>query len=160
WKRFDAVSMLGGALLGQMKYADAELLLLEGYDGMKQREKAVSPRRKGLITEAAVRLLQFYDATGKKDDAAKWRAIVEQREGTKVGAAQEVGNGLKLQGRLDGKTTTLVYEVKLTAGKTYAIDMVSRDQKALDPYLVLKDPDGEHLAEDDDGGVGPNARLT
>ena len=111
------------------------------------------------ISEAALRLVQLYDATGKKVDAAKWRAIFQQREGTKVGPVQDVGDGLKLHGKLDGKTTTLVYEVKLTAGKTYVIDMVSPDQRALDPYLVLQDADRKHLAEDDDGGDGLNARI-
>src|SRR5262249_4298801 len=38
WMRFEAVSLVGGALLGQKKYADAEPLLLEGYEGMKRRE--------------------------------------------------------------------------------------------------------------------------
>ena len=108
----------------------------------------------------ADRLVQLYDATAKKDDAAKWRAIHEQHEGTKVSAVHEVGNGLKLRGKLDGTTTTLVYDVKLTAGKTYVIDMVSPDRKALDPFLVLIDPDGDYLENDNDGGGGLNARIT
>ncbi len=40
WSTFNTKSMLGGALLGQQKYAEAEPLLLAGYDGMKQREAA------------------------------------------------------------------------------------------------------------------------
>jgi hypothetical protein len=35
------MSTLGGALLGQQKYADAEPLLLKGYDGMKARENTI-----------------------------------------------------------------------------------------------------------------------
>jgi eukaryotic-like serine/threonine-protein kinase len=37
--------------------------------------------------------------------------------------------------------------------------MVSPDQKALDPYLVLRDAAGKKLAEDDDSGGGLNARI-
>jgi tRNA A-37 threonylcarbamoyl transferase component Bud32 len=37
WTTFGTKSMLGGALLGQKKYAEAEPLLLAGYEGMKQR---------------------------------------------------------------------------------------------------------------------------
>jgi serralysin len=48
----------------------------------------------------------------------------------------------------------------LVAGKTYVIDMVSPDPKALDPYLVLTDATGKKLAEDDDSGGGLNARIT
>ena len=35
WKNFEVKSMLGAALLGQKRYADAEPLLLDGYEGMK-----------------------------------------------------------------------------------------------------------------------------
>jgi hypothetical protein len=71
----------------------------------------------------------------------------------------EVGKGLELKGQLDGNTGELVYRVKLLAGTTYVIDMVSPNQPALDPYLVLTDAAGKHLAEDDDSGGGLNARI-
>src|SRR5690242_14901580 len=35
WTTFNTKSLLGGALLGQKKYADAETLLLKGFEGMK-----------------------------------------------------------------------------------------------------------------------------
>src|SRR5439155_22948964 len=38
WRVFEARSLLGATLLAQKKYADAEPLLLSGYEGMKQRE--------------------------------------------------------------------------------------------------------------------------
>jgi tetratricopeptide (TPR) repeat protein len=51
WTTFNTISTLGGALLGQKKYADAEPLLLKGYEGMKKREnrshrraRSASPR--------------------------------------------------------------------------------------------------------------------
>jgi hypothetical protein len=160
WMRFDAISHVGAALLGQKKYADAEPLLLEGYEGMKQREKTIPPRWSGHLTDAALRLVQLYDATARPEEATKWRAIREREEGTRIGSVQDVGDGLKLHGKLDAQTATLVYEVRLTAGKTCVIDMVSPDQKALDPYLILKDAEGKLLAEDDDGGDGLNARIT
>src|SRR5207249_1243687 len=37
WGTFITKSLLGGALLGQKRYADAEPLLLAGYEGMKER---------------------------------------------------------------------------------------------------------------------------
>ncbi len=39
WSTFNTKSTLGGALLGQKKYADAEPLLLTGYEEMKQRKR-------------------------------------------------------------------------------------------------------------------------
>jgi tetratricopeptide (TPR) repeat protein len=74
WITFNAKSLLGGALLGQKKHAEAEPLLLTGYEGMKQREKTIPPIHRIRIAEALDRLVQLYEATGKKDEAAKWQA--------------------------------------------------------------------------------------
>jgi serine/threonine protein kinase len=71
----------------------------------------------------------------------------------------EVGQGLVVRGQLDKQTLIRVYLVKLAAGKSYVIDMVTLNAQALDPYLVLSDADGKKLAEDDDGGGFPNARI-
>src|SRR5262249_2408509 len=35
WRTFETRSLLGASLLGQKKYAEAEPLLLQGYEGMK-----------------------------------------------------------------------------------------------------------------------------
>ena len=77
WTTFNTQSMLGGALLGQKKYADAEPLLLKGYEGMKAREKTIPPQGKVRLSEALERLVQLYEAMGKKDEAAKWRKELE-----------------------------------------------------------------------------------
>src|SRR5215831_4607100 len=71
----------------------------------------------------------------------------------------EVGKGLVLKGELSAGARQLLYQVKLEEGKTYQIDMISPDQKALDPFLVLQDAAFKKLAEDDDGGEGLNARI-
>src|SRR5262249_13962837 len=73
WNTFNTQSMLGGALLGQKKYADAEPLLLAGYAGLKERAAKIPPPGKIRLTEALERLVALYEATGKKDEAAKWR---------------------------------------------------------------------------------------
>jgi hypothetical protein len=70
--------MLGEALLGQKKYADAEPLLKEGYAGLKQRQDKIPEEfRKVRLTDALQRLVQLYEATDNKDDAAKWRKELE-----------------------------------------------------------------------------------
>jgi serine/threonine protein kinase len=73
WGTFYTQSLLGAALLGQKKYANAEPLLLRGFEGMKQREAKILPQDKIRLTNALERLVQLYEATGKKDEAAKWR---------------------------------------------------------------------------------------
>jgi serine/threonine protein kinase len=73
WTTFNAKSMLGGSLLGQEKYSQAEPLLLKGYEGMKAREETIPLLYRERLTEALERLLQLYDGWGKPDEAGKWR---------------------------------------------------------------------------------------
>jgi peroxiredoxin len=49
-----------------------------------------------------------------------------------------------------------LHVVKLKAGSSYTIDLMSGD---FDSYLRLLDPKGMQLAEDDDGGEGLNSRI-
>jgi serine/threonine protein kinase len=74
WQAFNTKSMLGGALLGQKKYAQAEPLLVAGYQGMKQREKTIPPVARSRLPEALDRLIELYTATDKPDEAKKWQA--------------------------------------------------------------------------------------
>jgi eukaryotic-like serine/threonine-protein kinase len=78
WNTFNTKSMLGGALAGQQKYADAEPLLLAGYEGMKRREAKIPLPGKVRLREAVERLVNLYDAWGKKDEADKWRKVLEE----------------------------------------------------------------------------------
>jgi len=79
WTTFNTKSMLGGALLGQKKHADAEPLLLAGYEGMKKREDEIQPQGKNHLIKALERLVQLYDATGQKEQAAVWRTKLDAR---------------------------------------------------------------------------------
>jgi tetratricopeptide (TPR) repeat protein len=73
WNTFNTQSILGGALLGQKKYAEAEPLLVEGYEGMKQRQAQIPLTiRSTCLAEAAERLVQLYEATGRDEQAAAW----------------------------------------------------------------------------------------
>ena len=79
-----ALSLLGGPGapgLGQKNYADAEPLLLAGYEGMKEREAKIPHEYKRRVTEALERLVQLYDAWGKPDQAAEWRVKLEVQKG-------------------------------------------------------------------------------
>jgi len=74
WTTFNTRSVLGGALLGQKKYAAAETLLLKGYTGLRQQEDKISVVFRTLrLTQALDRLVRLYDEWGDKDEAAKWR---------------------------------------------------------------------------------------
>jgi tetratricopeptide (TPR) repeat protein len=84
WITFHTQSLLGGALLGQKKYAEAGPLLIKGYQGMKKQEDKIPPQGKARLVEAVERLVQLDEATGRKDEAAKWRKrLMQAREAPK-----------------------------------------------------------------------------
>jgi serine/threonine protein kinase len=87
WRTFDAKSLLGAALLDQKRYAEAEPLLLTGYQGMKEREAKISPGYKIRLVEDAERLIQLYAATGNQDKAKEWRKkLAEAKSAAKAAA--------------------------------------------------------------------------
>jgi serine/threonine protein kinase len=73
WNTFNTRSVLGGALLGQKKYAEAEPLLKDGYEGLKKRRDKVPWQSRSRLGEALERLVALYEATGRADEAARWR---------------------------------------------------------------------------------------
>ena len=71
----NAESLLGGVLLEQKQYAAAEPLLLRGYEGLKAGEGQLSPLyARFRVSEAGQRIVTLYEAWGKAEKAAQWRA--------------------------------------------------------------------------------------
>jgi tetratricopeptide (TPR) repeat protein len=74
YRRSYWMSVLGAALLGQKKYADAEPPLLQGYGGMKQWETGCGAAdRRRLLADAGERVVRFYEVTGQPEKARAWR---------------------------------------------------------------------------------------
>ena len=73
WSAFDVRSLLGASLLRQKKYAEAEPLLLEGYAGLEARATKIPIPSRKRVTEALDRIVELYDAWGKKGKALEWR---------------------------------------------------------------------------------------
>ncbi len=92
WTTFNTKSMLGGALLGQKKFTEAEPLLLDGYRGMKQREATIPPQGKVRIPEALERLVELYKSIDKPDAAAKWQAELDARHAVNDATAESKEN--------------------------------------------------------------------
>jgi tetratricopeptide (TPR) repeat protein len=78
WRTFEARSLLGASLLGQRDYAQAEPLLLSGYEGMKQREEKIPAHDKPRLVEAARLLARLYEDTSQPDKATQWKQKLEQ----------------------------------------------------------------------------------
>jgi eukaryotic-like serine/threonine-protein kinase len=73
WERFRAESLLGASLAGEKKYAEAEPLLLEGYQGMYVQKDKMGVAYRYHIDRAREWLAQLYQSWGKPEKAAEWR---------------------------------------------------------------------------------------
>jgi len=73
WQRFRAETLLGASLAGQKKYAEAEPLLVEGYQGMLARKERIDVPDWDHVDRARQWLVQVYVDWGKPEKAAEWR---------------------------------------------------------------------------------------
>ncbi|MGJ3253314.1 MAG: trypsin-like peptidase domain-containing protein [Elainellaceae cyanobacterium] len=87
------------------------------------------------------------------------------REWSRFAGIQTIDiNGSAIRGKLDEESNVLefdrsffnAYNFQANAGQRFVIDMLSSE---IDAYLILLDPNGQDLAQNDDGGNGTNARL-
>ncbi len=72
WRTAEARSLLGAALAGLERYQVAETLLLDGHAGLDA--SLPGGRRTQKLPPSIERLVRLYDAWGKPDKAAEWRA--------------------------------------------------------------------------------------
>jgi tetratricopeptide (TPR) repeat protein len=73
WRRYEAKSLLGGALLGQDRFADAEPLIVEGYEGMQARKTRIPVPDHSSIRDAALRVVHLYENWGRPGKANEWK---------------------------------------------------------------------------------------
>ena len=80
WKTLTTRSMLGGILLEQKEYSEAEPPLLDAYESMRHYAPGMPERGQDDLTETARRLVLLYQATGRTQQAAKWqRALTDDK---------------------------------------------------------------------------------
>jgi tetratricopeptide (TPR) repeat protein/predicted Ser/Thr protein kinase len=75
WQRFRAESLLGASLAGRKKYAEAEPLLLEGYQGMVERQDRIGwmgVANRHYQDRTRQWIVDLYQAWGKPEKAAPW----------------------------------------------------------------------------------------
>jgi tetratricopeptide (TPR) repeat protein/predicted Ser/Thr protein kinase len=73
WERYWSLNLLGASLAGQGQYAEAEPLLVSGYQGMIQREATIPLEERLVVSQAGERIVQFYENWQKAEKAAEWR---------------------------------------------------------------------------------------
>jgi hypothetical protein len=69
WPAADTESRLGGCLMEQRRFPEAESHLLSGYEGL-QKTPGAPPRRR---RESVERIVKLYETWNKPDKAAEWR---------------------------------------------------------------------------------------
>jgi hypothetical protein len=113
--------------------------------------------------------------TAASDELGRFHLIVDQHGnvGT-VGTGTEVvlmGGAATLSSKLlvndprdtvKNESPARSFPIKMSAGKTYVIDMIGKGKTGVDfdPYLRLEDSAGKEVAANDDGGGNFNARIT
>jgi tetratricopeptide (TPR) repeat protein len=73
WQGFRAETLLGASLAGRKKYAEAEPLLLEGYQGMVARKDKIEVLNWYHLDRAREWIVQLYQQWGKPGKAAEWK---------------------------------------------------------------------------------------
>jgi len=79
WERYDCQSMLGASLAGQKHYAEAEPLLLSGYQGMVERAGTIPFGERPAVQEAGQSIVQLYESRAKPEKAAEWRQTLKAK---------------------------------------------------------------------------------
>ena len=69
----------GQALTQVGAYAEAEPLLLIGYEGLKQSEARTPPQVDRRLQNAVERLVELYEAWDKPTEAVRWRKVLQAR---------------------------------------------------------------------------------
>ena len=83
-----ALSGLGQALAGQGKFAEAEPLVVQGYQELQANENRIAGDRAGMIREALDAVVALYTAWGKPDKVAEWQAKRVEPEARPARAAE------------------------------------------------------------------------
>ena len=73
WRRGYAQSLLGASLSGQRRFAEAEPLVVGGYEGMTAHRAAIPAFFNGFIVRAGRHVVDLYTAWGKPSQADEWR---------------------------------------------------------------------------------------
>jgi tetratricopeptide (TPR) repeat protein/predicted Ser/Thr protein kinase len=79
WERYWSQNLLGASLAGQSQYAEAEPLLVSGYQGMLQREAAIPLEDRPVLSQAGERIVQLYEKWEKPEKAAEWRQRLQPK---------------------------------------------------------------------------------
>jgi tetratricopeptide (TPR) repeat protein len=76
WRRYEAMSLLGGALMNRGRPSEARPLVVAGYEEMKAREPRITVLERPRLREAAERVVHLYETWGRPEEATAWKTKV------------------------------------------------------------------------------------
>jgi hypothetical protein len=86
WRTFELRGFLGGVLLEQREYAQAEQLLIAGYEGLAQRTDRLPWEAQPRVEEALERPVRFYRATANLAKTDEWNQKLNAFAGASPGS--------------------------------------------------------------------------
>ncbi len=81
WRRFEIQGQLGESLAARKRFAEAEPLIIGGYEGLTARRKDVTADAWRRLPEAGRRVVRLYEAWGKPAEADRWRKKIPPEDG-------------------------------------------------------------------------------
>lgn len=150
WSTFSSQSVLGAALLGQQKYAEAEPLLITAYEGLKKREATIPPQGQDRLASSTA-ALQVEDP--------ELRALREARRDVLKEAVEILGvrfreGGSSPNAFIAANVALLEAELELAGSKEERVHVL---QQLLEQHKELE----QRMEEMSDLGVGrPEDYLT
>jgi eukaryotic-like serine/threonine-protein kinase len=79
WKRYYGQALVGASLTGQKRFAEAEPLLLAGYQGLQERQTSIPAGTRRVVSEAGLRIAQLYRDWGQPEKARDWEEKVRAK---------------------------------------------------------------------------------
>jgi tetratricopeptide (TPR) repeat protein/RIO-like serine/threonine protein kinase len=77
WRLHRSQSLLGASLAGQAKYADAEPLLVAGYEGLLHQQARMPAESRSAPEQARQSIIRLYQDWGKPGKATEWRGKIQ-----------------------------------------------------------------------------------
>jgi tetratricopeptide (TPR) repeat protein len=73
WARYHVMTLLGSTLVCQRRFADAEPLLTQGYEGLLRHQATIPESSRADVAAAAERIVAMYQAWGSGAQADMWK---------------------------------------------------------------------------------------
>jgi len=93
WRVSNTLSLLGSSLAAQKRFEEAEQFLIDGYNGLRQREAQIPEQYRNRLWDAVERLVALYASWGKAEETRRWQSVLDSRPPRVRGQPSQSDNG-------------------------------------------------------------------